>query len=492
MMPRSGRWAIALIVLGLCQIQQLQAQQRPNVLFIVADDLNVAIGPETFGALHTPNLDRLASEGISFSRAFAQYPVCGPSRASFMSGLYPETTGILGNSEQLGSYKVKTPALKDHPSMAGFFRENGYFTARVSKIFHMGVPGGIEQGGPGGDEPDSWDYAYNIMGPETLSDGHLELLSPGNLHYGSNFSRMVIDDHKAITQTDYLATSQAIAILESRAGKLPKEGTNKRRLKPDAPFFLAVGLVRPHVPFVAPERSFEHYPDSEMVVPEVTYGANIPPRALSRQNEKIWKMNASQKRAVISGYMASIHFMDEQVGRLLDALDRLNLRKNTIVVFISDHGYNLGEHDSWSKLNLWEESVQVPVIFSDPRHPAHHGTSNSNIFELIDLYPTLTELSRLGRGPAILQGLSFAKDIENGQQIHEKRVAYTITYGGRAASVRTEKYRYNRWDNGEELYDHDSDPAENKNLAPNPAYKAVLADMRNLLKNRGLIASGGK
>ncbi|MGD1891341.1 MAG: iduronate sulfatase, partial [Cyclobacteriaceae bacterium] len=157
-----------------------------------------------------------------------------------MSGLYPETNGILKNIDKPGSYRVETPRLADHPSMAGFFREQGYFAARVSKIYHMGVPGGIERGASGGDDPDSWDYAYNVMGPETLRQGKLELLSPKNLHYGGNFAKMVLPDTLDYTQTDYLAVSQAIADLESSANQVAEGATNKVILKPQEPFFLAV------------------------------------------------------------------------------------------------------------------------------------------------------------------------------------------------------------------------------------------------------------
>ena len=143
--------------------------QKQNVLLIISDDLNTLIGPYMEIREHTPNLDRLAAEGVRFTRTYCQFPLCGPSRASLMSGLYSETNGVLGNNDQPGSYKKENPVLANHPSMAGFFRDQGYYTARVSKIFHMGVPGGIERGDPGGDEPDSWDYAYNVMAPETNS-----------------------------------------------------------------------------------------------------------------------------------------------------------------------------------------------------------------------------------------------------------------------------------------------------------------------------------
>ena len=291
---------------------------------------------------HTPNLDKLASKGVQFTRAYCQFPLCGPSRASLMSGLNTETNGILNNIDKPGSYRKENPSLANHPSMAGFFREQGEVTARISKIFHMGIPGGIERGEPGGDEPDSWDYAYNVLAPETLGPGNLELLSPKNRHYGSNFARMIIPDGMEGTQADYMAASQAIAILENRAGKLPEGGTNKQRLKNGAPFFLAVGFIRPHVPLIAPENCFSQYPENEMTVPSFVIKDNVPEQALRRQNDKIWGMNEIQKRRTISSYMASVRFMDQQVGRLLDALDRLNLREETIVIFLSDHGFNLG------------------------------------------------------------------------------------------------------------------------------------------------------
>ena len=458
--------------------------QKPNILFIISDDLNTRIGPYMHIDRHTPNLDRLSREGIRFSRAYCQFPLCGPSRASLMSGLYPETNGVVKNNDQPGSYRTENPSLADHPSLAGFFRQHGYFTARVSKIYHMGVPGGIERGDPGGDDPDSWDYAYNVMGPETLSQGKLELLSPGNLHYGSNFARMIIDNELEHTQTDYMATSQAIAILENRAGKLPPNGRNKQKKKPDAPFFLAVGLVRPHVPLIAPESCFEPYPENKVQIPEVVVGDNIPEKALQRQNEKIWKMNTVQKQQTLSAYMASVRFMDQQVGRLLDALDRLKIREETIVIFLSDHGYNLGEHDCWSKVSLWEGSVRVPLIISYPGNEKGHGTTFDPITELIDLYPTLTELCGLEASqPAILQGKSLAGYIMKNHRIKGEKPAYTISYGGKSATLRSERWRYTRWGENvekgnEELYNHQNDPEEHVNLATDPKMQGIMVKMR--------------
>ncbi|MBT3382227.1 MAG: sulfatase [Prolixibacteraceae bacterium] len=457
--------------------------QKPNILLIISDDLNTRIGPYMEINKHTPHLDRLADEGVRFTRTYCQYPLCGPSRASFMSGLYSETNGVMNNNDKPGSYRVETPSLAKHPSMAGFFREQGYYTARVSKIYHMGVPGGIERGAPGGDEPDSWDYAYNVLAPETLSQGKLELLSPGNLHYGSNFSRMILPNDLEDTQADYLAANQAIAILENRAGKIPENGRNKQKLKNDAPFFLAVGFVRPHVPLIAPENCFEPYPEDEVQLPPVVVNDNVPEQALRRQNSKTQKMDELQKRQTISAYMASVRFMDQQVGRLLDALDRLKIREETIVIFISDHGYNLGEHDCWSKVSLWEGSVRVPMIISDPNNKSNNGTSDKSITELIDLYPTLAELSGLSeKQPKILQGNSLAGLISGKNSSLKKTVAYTIT-GGKGATIRTDRWRYTRWgeeiDTGnEELYDHKNDPEEHFNLVQTTDKQNILIELR--------------
>ncbi|HPE76824.1 MAG TPA: sulfatase [Draconibacterium sp.] len=460
------------------------SQSKPNILLIVSDDLNTRIGPFMEIENHTPQLDKLARAGVRFTRAYSQFPLCGPSRASFMSGLYPETNGVLGNKDTPGSYKKETPALANHPSMAGFFREHGYYTARVSKIYHMGIPGGIERGEPGGDEPDSWDYAYNVMAPETMSQGKLELLSPKNPHYGSSFSRMILDDGTEQTQADYLAANQAIAILENRAGKIPENGTNKQRDKKDAPFFLAVGFVRPHVPLIAPKNCFDPYPASSIVLPPFRIGENVPEEALQRQNDKIWAMDTQQQQLAISSYMASVRFMDQQVGRVLDALDRLKLRNETIVIFMSDHGFNLGEHDCWGKVSLWEGSIRAPLIISVPGYEQNYGTSCSTITELLDLYPTLVDICGFSdQKPEILQGKSLAGYLKENKPEDKNAFAFTISKGGINASLRTQKFRYTRWGElaelkNEELYNHELDPEEQFNLADNADYRSILEEMR--------------
>ena len=458
-------------------------QSQPNFLFIISDDLNTRIGSyvDSTMQMHTPNLDRLAAEGVQFMRAYSQYPVCGPSRASIMSGMYPESINVTTNGFETGNHKIARPDLVDHPTLAEFFRQNGYYTARVSKIFHMGVPGGIERGEVGSDVPESWDFAVNLMAPETLTPGNLETLSRGT-HYGSNFSRMILPEGTELTQADVLAADQAIAILENRAQSKPPGATNRTKFKEDAPFFLAVGFVRPHVPFIAPERHFDLYPESEVALPHVPEDDldDVPNPAKRLTNEERFQMSVKEQRQSIAAYHASVTFMDEQVGRLLDTLDRLEIRENTIVVFLSDHGFNLGEHTSWQKTNLWEESIRVPLIISVPGME-DAGSQRDAIVELIDLYPTLVELGGK-EAPSVVQGESLVPLLDGSEQSDESAFAYTITVRD-GASLKTERWRYNRWGEdamgrNEELYDHDVDPGEFRNLVGVEGYGEELNQMR--------------
>lgn len=459
------------------------AGRRPNVLMIVSDDLTACLGCYDNPVCQTPHLDRLANEGVVFNRAYCQYPVCGPSRASFMSGLYPNRTRMLGNNKKLGSYRAINPALADHASIGGFLRRNGYVSLRVSKIYHMGVPGGIEAGERGGDDPDSWDRAFDIMAPETASPGTLELLSPKRTHYGSNFARLIVPNELSATQADHLAATQAIAILENRAGGR----SDSRFLRPDQPFFLAVGFVRPHVPSIAPERLFEKYPEDDATLPTVPEGDldDVPPVAAAMENMGRYGMNETQQKQALSAYYASVSFMDEQVGRLLDTLDRLDLRKNTLVIFTSDHGFNLGEHHCWQKLSLFEESTRVPLIVSAPEFNATKGAKCDALVELIDLYPTIADLCNLSDGmPQNLHGRSLRESLRDPSRPTGRDAAYTITHR-QGESLRTERFRYNFWgENQEELYDHDHDPHEFTNLAGDAEYAGVMSEMRQLLEAR--------
>lgn len=459
---------------------------KPNILFIVSDDLTACLGSYGNEICQTPNLDRLASEGVQFDRAYCQYPVCGASRASFMSGLYPKRNGMMGNSYTLGSYRAMNPKLADHPSIGGLLRRNGYVSLRVSKIYHMGVPGGIEAGEPGGDDPDSWDRAIDVMAPETASPGVLELLSPRRTHYGSNFARIIVPDDEIETQADALTATQAIAILDSRA----RGGEFSKFIRPEEPFFLAVGFVRPHVPLVAPKSMFDLYDEDSIPLPYVPEGDldDLPEPAAAMANEGRYWLTEKQQKQSIAAYYASVTYMDQQVGRLLDALDRLGQRENTIVIFTSDHGYNLGEHTMWQKLSLFEESARVPLLISAPGFEKAAGKKAQGLVELVDLYPTLLDLTGLkDKAPANLDGISLRPLLDNPDSKGEKKMAYTVTRSS-GESIRTDRYRYNRWgEEGEELYDHQTDPKEFTNLVGMEQHSDTLKCMRALLetKNEG-------
>jgi arylsulfatase A-like enzyme len=313
-----------------------------------------------------------------------------------------------------------------------------------------------------------------VLAPETFSPGKHELLSPKRTHMGSNFSRVIVPDEEIATQHDILAAQQAIAILE-----------NRKKSAPDKGLFLAVGFVRPHVPAVAPKRLFDQYPPEKMKLPPVPAGDldDVPVPARAMDNMPRYGMNEEQQRQAMAGYYASVSFMDEQVGKVLAALERLDLRKNTIVVFSSDHGYNLGEHHCWQKLSLFEESTRVPFIISAPGFAASAGKKASGIIEMLDLYPTLADLLGLkAKAPAILQGTSLRPLLENPERRDwSKTHAYTVTHL-QGESVRTARWRYNRWGTeGEELYDHETDPQEYTNLAKKPEHAKTLAEMRAML-----------
>ncbi|WP_457795360.1 sulfatase [Horticoccus sp. 23ND18S-11] len=482
---RAFRWLPVLAALIGGSLPALRSAERLNVLLIVSDDLTACLGSYGNAVCRTPNLDRLAAQGVRFTRAYCQNPVCGPSRASFMSGLYPEQNGVTGNNYTYGSYRVLTPSLAEHPSIGGLLRRNGYVSMRVGKIFHMGIPGGIEAGDPGGDDPDSWDRAFNVMAPETASPGELEDISPRPAAYGTRFARVIVPDGQETTQADYLAASQAIAILETRSRV--RVSDDRRQLRPTDPLFLAVGLIRPHVPAVAPKRLFDHYPPERIALPRVPPGDldDVPAPAAEMRNDARYGMDERQQRQAIAAYYASVEFMDEQVGRLLGALDRLKLRERTIVIFTSDHGFHLGEHTLWQKTTLFEESLRVPLLVSAPGFQATAGAHSDALVELTDLYPTIADLAGLrDRTPANLVGRSLRPLLLNPGATGEREFAYSVnSRGGR--SLRNLRWRYNSWgEAGEELYDLEQDPRQFTNLAGNPAHAATLAVMRAALDRK--------
>lgn len=459
---------LAWAVLGVLPLLAAGPADRPNVLVILADDLNASLGCYGHSVVQSPALDRLAARGIRFDRAYCQYPYCNPTRASLLTGLRPGTTRVVNNSTH---FRKTVPDVVTLPHL---FRQNGYFTARVGKVYHMGIPEDVLTGAAGLDDPASWEVAINPIGQEHCSPGKGSNQTPQySLEKSSSTAFFCLEaDGDGQDQADFRAASEAIRLLEQ---------------KHDRPFFLAVGFVRPHVPLVAPKRYFDLYaPEKVRPVPHAPDDrADIPAPALTGRLPD-WGMGTEQRRQTLRGYYASISFMDAQAGRLLDALDRLQLTERTVVVFLGDHGYHLGEHQLWQKQSLFEESARVPLLVAGPGVKAR-GKACPRLVELVDVYPTVADLCGL-QTPANLEGVSFRPLLAT-PDLSWKQAAFTEVSRGRVAgqSIRTEHWRYTEWTEkkdrvGAELYDHRTDPREFTNRADDPKYAERVAELRQLLE----------
>jgi iduronate 2-sulfatase len=452
-----------LLCLNALAIYSEEKQAPPNVLFIIADDLSAeALGCYGNEQVHTPHIDALAERGVRFTHAYCQYPVCGPARAAIMSGLYPQQNGVTGNADR----DILSRSLGDHPTLPEHFKNNGYTTARCGKIYHMRVPGHITAGVHGPDHPDSWTERYSFKAPEQWTPGKTALLSheelkpdpDRNIHYrlGYGTAFFVVEDPTDGTeQHDVQATDKAIELIDKY-----KDG--------DKPFFLAVGYVRPHVPLVAPQPYFDLYQTEAMKLATWPRGdrQDIPQAGITRVGQRSGTDTDAKRKGVLRAYYASVSFMDAQVGRLLDELDKQGLTDNTIVVFLSDHGYHLGEHDFWQKMSLHEESVRIPLIIASPS-TTERGVS-SKVVESIDLYPTLSVHAKLPV-PQSCKG-HIASDLDQLLDMRDKKakpgrlVAYSMSRNGHMLRSKAAAYmRYN--DGSEEFYDMEKDPQQFTNLA---------------------------
>ena len=441
---------------------------KPNVLFLIADDLNNRLACYGDPRAKTPNLDRLAAQGVLFDRAYCAYPLCGPSRNSLLTGLYPNSSGILANSQ------IFRQTVPQHVSLPQAFRQQGWFAGRIGKLYHFNVPSSI--GTDGHDDPASWELEMNPAGVDrTEEQPRIFSLKPGQ--FGATLSWYASPKRDEF-HTDGLLARDAEWVLE-RCAK-----------QKDRPFFLAVGFFRPHTPYVAPKKPyFEYYPEPEMpVVSGVKEDqADLPAAALGSAHKEQDQMSDDLRRQAVQAYYASVSFMDAQVGYVLAALDRLGLRDNTIIVFTSDHGYHLGEHGLWQKRSLFEESARVPLLIAAPG-----GVRNAVVkapVAHVDLYPTLTELCGV-KSPDSLQGQSLVPLLKDPSLPGR---GWAVSQVGRGASgkqyfgysLRTPRWRYTEWDEGRqgrELYDHDADPKELANLATDPAREQTIAALSAQLR----------
>jgi choline-sulfatase len=455
--------SFATIVLCLGLIANAAESDRPNVLFLICDDLNCDLGCYGHPIVKSPNIDRLASRGVRFQNAYCQYPLCGPSRASFMTGLYPDQTLIHGNAIYLREH------VPNVETMAQMFRRYDYFATRIGKIYHYNVP--LHIGTSGHDDPYSWDYTINPRGRDRDDEKSIFTLSPGN--FGGTLSWLAAEGSDQ-EQTDGITATEAIKQLE-------------RYAKDKRSFLLAVGLFRPHTPYVSPKKYFAMYPPETLTVPKVPdgYDETLPQPARRTIRSKKDQLNLSDDlaRQAIQAYYASITFADAQLGPILDTLDRTGLANNTIIVFTSDHGYHMGEHGHWQKTTLFENATHVPLIIAGPGVSAAGQTATSPV-EMVDIYPTLAELSKL-TPPAYLSGVSLASALKD-PSATPRDAAFTQFAEG--YSIRTPRYRYTEWGDdgalGAELYDHQSDPEELRNLARSEDHQEISQELAAVLHRR--------
>tara|TARA_B100000586_G_C20097969_1_gene423422 strand:- start:279 stop:1691 length:1413 start_codon:yes stop_codon:yes gene_type:complete len=418
-------------------------QQPPNVLLITVDDLNDwVVGLDGHPQSLTPNIERLARRGVSFTNAHCQAPICNPSRTSFMTGLRPSTTGIYENRPWFRS----TALNRNRVTLTEHFSANGYETFTAGKIYHGSRT-----------EKRSFDHIGPTPGQVDKGAKRIQSDLKGLWDFGPQ-------DYGGNKSNDYKDASWVIDLLDRKHAK---------------PFFVALGFYRPHVPFYAPRKWFDLHPLDKVRLPEVKLDdwADLPEAARKLTSNSTppphdWFVKNGKWKPAVQAYLSCVSFMDAQVGRVLDALEKSAHAKNTIVVLFSDHGFHLGEKQRWAKQSLWETSTQVPMIFSVPG--GLRGKKCSRPVELIQVFPTLVELCGIRKRKG-LEGVSI-KALLDDPSASWSRPALT-TYKRNNHAVRSERWRYIRYSDGsEELYDHSKDPNEWTNLASLPAHAEVISE----------------
>ncbi|WP_045031116.1 sulfatase [Draconibacterium sediminis] len=436
--------------------------KQPNVLFIAVDDLNTWLGCiNGRSGTQTPNLDKLAAKGVLFTNAQCQAPLCGPSRASIMSGLRPSTTGVYGMINDDKIRRNDNEATKDIVFLPEYFRNQGYHTMGIGKLFHEHAPEGTfdESGG-----------RVKGFGPlpekRFVWDG-----------FGTSDRK-----HFGRTSTDWGAFPEADSLMpDHQSSDWAIERLNR---KYDQPFFLGVGYLRPHVPLYVPQKWFDMHPlESIEVAPYRSDDLDdVSPVALKINDLPMmpsteWAIESGEWKKIIQAYLACVSFVDYEVGRVLDALENSEYADNTVIVLWSDHGYRLGEKGTFAKHALWESATNAPLMFAAPNLPK--GKVIDTPAEMLSIYPTLLELCGL---PAYdkNEGMSLVETMVENKADNN---AYALTtYGMNNHAVKADHFRYIQYEDGsEELYDHKTDPNEFTNQAKDPAYKDEVDFMKKYL-----------
>ena len=447
------------IVLGLGHSALVPAEQPQfNVLLIMADDLRPAMGCYGDKQAKTPNLDRLAARGVMFDRAFVQYPVCNPSRTSMLTSTRPEANGITDNGT---FFRVKMPDIVTLPEL---FRKNGATAVSYGKIFHAGLVEG-ESNSRLLDEGKSWDEAKMNRATKLGNTGEKRNLTEGKLKWCEVGDLEGSDDDQSDGQT----ASQSIAAMKRLNGK---------------PWFIAAGFHRPHDPFVVSKRYVQQFPAGSLTLHRDPSNASpLVKHSLGGGvfEEAFKKFDDRDRMDFLTHYYAVATQTDAQVGRLMGVMDELKLWEKTVVVFVGDHGYHLGERGWWNKNTLFDRSCRAPFLVVAPGvRPA----KCQSLVEFLDIFPTVAELCGL-QVPETVKGKSLRPLLDDPTKSIHPHVLTHITRGAgvRGFGLRTNRWRYIHWsDNSEELYDHDMDPEEWHNLANDPNQSIVLEELRGRLQ----------
>jgi iduronate 2-sulfatase len=456
-----SRSLLVLLFSGVSLLEATEPPKRMNVLFIISDDLNCDLGCYGHKTVKSPNIDRLAATSVRFDRAYVQYTVCNPSRTSFLTGLRPTTTKIMDNGTHFRKLQPETVTLPQ------LFRKNGYQTIGLGKIFHRGLS--PDETKPDMDDPKSFERVFYGKTTAIGNQGVGRNLTGGVLSWCKWLSTEGVDSDQA----DGQLADQAVTILQE---------------KRDKPLFLAVGFYRPHDPFHAPKRYFDLYDSNKIELPKSPPGYQLP-STLSHGGgalkDAFDKFSDKERREFLHAYFAGVSFMDAQVGRLLDAVATNNLTENTIIVFLGDHGYELGARNWWNKNTLFERSCRTPLIVRVPNAKGN-GKPTAAITEFLDIYPSLAQACQLKDVPKTLEGTSFSQLLDDPLASH-KAAALTVIKRGQilGRSIRTDKFRYTEWDDGKkgaELYDHTSDSDEFVNLADKKELAAKRVELAALIK----------
>ena len=438
----------AAFTTGLLPKRKTNAQGQYNVLFIIVDDLRPLLGCYGLPEIHTPNIDALAERGTLFNRAYCQSPLCHPSRTSMLTGLRPETTGVLSNAV---NFRDNLP---DVVTLPQYFKESGYHTQSIGKIEHNALA-----------RDDAYSWSVPSWVPLWISTD--PLLIPV-------WQALDVEDTDL---PDGKIAEQAIAVLTELQ---------------HTPFFLAVGFEKPHLPLQAPKKYYERYTQKDFSLPPTSMLPTGTPTIANNKLDGLREykdipdegpLSETKILELIRAYAASTSYMDAQVGRVLQQLDTLGLSENTAIVFVGDHGFHLGEHGTWRKNTLFEVALHSPMII---KLPEQQPNQTDALTELVDIYPTLCEACQLPL-PSQLEGLSLISVIEQPTRPWKTAAFSQLRRSGIIGrSMRTTQYRYTEWGNfgrrGEELYDYDADPHETINIANLPENEALVAHLREQLR----------